>query len=92
MNPFNRKLLCRILNKHNVEVIEASNGLEAINKIKEIPFDLVLMDMRMPVMDGLEATRKIVRHTDKRISANPVFALTAATTNEEKERNNGNGN
>jgi len=41
---------------------EASNGLEAISKIKSHPPDIVLMDMRMPVMDGLEATRIIKKN------------------------------
>lgn len=41
---------------------EASNGLEAINQIKRCPPDIVLMDMRMPVMDGLEATKFIKKH------------------------------
>jgi len=41
---------------------EASNGLEAINKIKSSPPDVVIMDMQMPVMDGLIATRVIKKH------------------------------
>jgi DNA-binding NarL/FixJ family response regulator len=51
---------------------EASNGLEAINKIKNCPPDIVLMDMHMPVMDGLEAT-KIIK---KRWPKIKVIALT----------------
>jgi YesN/AraC family two-component response regulator len=51
---------------------EASNGLEAISKIKSCPPDIVLMDMRMPIMDGLEAT-KIIK---KRWPWVKVIALT----------------
>lgn len=51
---------------------EASNGLEAINKIKNSPPDIVIMDMQMPVMDGLEATRII----KKRWPNIKVIALT----------------
>jgi len=55
-----------------------SNGAEAIKALESIPYDLVLMDMRMPVMDGLEASRQIrnprsaVLHHDI-----PIVALTA---------------
>ncbi len=63
----------RILEKVGLTVSLASNGLEAVDLAGEQPFDLVLMDMQMPVMDGLEATRRI-KSMD---SALPVVALTA---------------
>ena len=62
-----------------VQITAALNGVETIEKYREGQFDLILMDVHMPVMDGLEATRRI-RETDKDI---PILALTASVIKSE---------
>ena len=61
-NAVNQKLAVKILTKHNHTVTVANNGLEAFNAIKQKLFDVVLMDVQMPVMGGFEATGE-----DKRV-------------------------
>lgn len=70
-NDSNYSLVQHILKSYHLTHVE--NGVEAVNKVREEEFDLVLMDMKMPVMGGLEATRKI-REFNNRI---PIIALTA---------------
>ena len=77
-NRVNQKLMMAILNKEGYEVELATNGQEAVNFYKQKPFDLILMDMQMPVMDGFQATRAI-----RKLEANSnnhvlIFALTAS--------------
>ena len=70
-NDSNYTLVQHILNNYNLTHVQ--NGVEAVNKVRDEDFDLILMDMKMPVMGGLEATRKI-REFNQKI---PIIALTA---------------
>jgi CheY-like chemotaxis protein len=59
-NEVNRKLIRRVLTKIGIEDVDlVDNGLKAVEKVKEKVYDIVLMDMQMPVMDGMQATRLI---------------------------------
>lgn len=80
----NRKLLRVILQNKGHETLEAENGLQALNTLKSQTPDLILMDIRMPVMDGIEATKKIKQ--ESALSKIPVVVLTASATKEERER------
>ena len=60
-NIVNQRLAVRLLEKHGCTVVLAKNGVEAIAAIRREPFDAVLMDVQMPVMDGFEATAEIRR-------------------------------
>lgn len=75
-NPINRKLAKTLLDKlgHDTELV--TNGLEAYESFRRQAFDLVLMDMHMPEMDGLESTRAI-RETPGAGATVPILALTA---------------
>ncbi|MBK9337530.1 MAG: response regulator [Lewinellaceae bacterium] len=84
---FNQMLALELLKKHieNVEVEIAENGRIALEKIGRKPFDLVLMDVKMPVMDGYEATRAI-RNMPGAIRNVPILALTANAIPEQLEQ------
>lgn len=71
----------------NIQVDEASNGLEAIEKVKANPYDIILMDIRMPEMDGYEAAKVIRSFTDPRLKNIPIIALTADTAKDIKHEN-----
>lgn len=74
----NRKLIKESFDATLIEVIEAVNGEDAIEKVKTYPIDLILMDIRMPVLDGYSATRIIKESFDI-----PIIALTASIMLEE---------
>lgn len=75
-NPPNQLLIKAILSKLGHDVHIAVNGLKALEILQSTPFDLVLMDMQMPEMDGVQATREI-RSLETELSQIPIVALTA---------------
>jgi CheY-like chemotaxis protein len=81
----NRDIICTILARSGHQVVTAENGRDAVDRVREQPFDLVLMDVHMPVMDGLDATRAI-RSLPGSASAVPVVALTANVMASEQEK------
>ena len=86
-NEVNTLYLRTLMERCGNTVLHAGNGQEALDILGREPVDLVLMDVQMPVMDGLEATRRIRGHTgnsfDPRI---PIIALTAFAMKEERTR------
>ena len=81
------RFACRsLLEQAGHHITTARDGSEALHALEAADFDLVLMDVHMPVMDGLEATRRIRRHADEHIRDLPVLALTASVMNDEHER------
>lgn len=79
-NSMNLLFTKSLLDKHNFETTTCNNGFEAINQIKSRDFDLILMDLHMPEMDGYEASLKIREMDDPVKSKIPIIALTAAAT------------
>ncbi|MBX3508692.1 MAG: response regulator [Parvibaculum sp.] len=76
-HALNRKVARLFLEPLGISIVEAENGEEAIRWLQTQPFDLVLLDMHMPVMDGSETLRHIREHGDLAIRNVPVIALTA---------------
>ncbi|HWP83749.1 MAG TPA: response regulator, partial [Terriglobia bacterium] len=75
-NSINRLVVSRLLSKIGCETVEAATGLEALAAWTREEFDLVLMDCRMPEMDGYEATREI-RRREQGKRRTPIIAVTA---------------
>ncbi len=85
-NGTNQKLVARLLEKRGHSVKIASNGLEALAALEQGTYDLVLMDVQMPEMDGFEATGEL-RNREKRTGLHiPVIALTAHAMKGDRER------
>jgi CheY-like chemotaxis protein len=83
-NRVNQRMVGLVLSKAGWDYEVSENGADAVERMREKPFDLVLMDCRMPVMDGFEATRMIrdsEHGTDRHV---PIVAVTANTSNEDR--------
>ena len=80
----NRLTIRTFLGLEGMKVKEAANGEEAVLAVKQERFDLILMDMRMPVLDGIEATEQI--RQQKLADDTPIIALTAHVQENEKQR------
>ena len=86
-NFINQKLIKQVLLKYGVTVELANNGLEAFEKRKSNNYDLILMDIQMPVMDGVEATHEIINYeVEEKHHHVPIIALTANALTGDREK------
>jgi CheY-like chemotaxis protein len=83
-NNINRLLINRVLTKWEATAEFAENGIQAVDKIKTKNFDVVLMDIYMPEMGGIEATQIIRSMPDTYFHEVPIIALTASLLSSEK--------
>ncbi|HKB39251.1 MAG TPA: response regulator, partial [Gemmataceae bacterium] len=85
-HPVNQTLLRCLLARQGHTVVLASNGREAVDFFKAQPFDVVLMDVSMPEMDGFEATARIRQHDAETGRHTPIIAMTAHAMKGDRER------
>jgi two-component system sensor histidine kinase BarA len=82
-NPANLQLASELLRGLNTQVVQASNGIQAIDACKTQKFDVIFMDIQMPGMDGFQTTKHI-RELETDSSRTPIIALTAHSLTEQK--------
>jgi signal transduction histidine kinase/CheY-like chemotaxis protein len=84
--PVNQKLVCRILEKRGHSVVVTNNGEEAIAAWQRESFDVILMDVQMPTLDGLEATARIRQQEQATGAHAPIIAMTAHALAGDRDR------
>lgn len=84
--PANQKLMVQLLGKRGHTVDVADNGAKAVEMVRQGDYDLILMDVLMPLMDGLEATAHIRAMPDPKKARLPIIALTAGAMKGDQER------
>ena len=84
-NPVNQRVAMTMMSKMGHHVTLATNGLEAVERWRNSHFDLILMDVQLPEMNGLEATRQIRSQEAPGVHI-PIVAMTASAMSEERER------
>lgn len=83
----NRTLVKSFLKRTNHKIIEVTDGKKAVAMFEEVKFDIILMDIQMPIMDGYQATRQIRQIEKERgLHKTPIIALTAYALKEDYER------
>ena len=82
----NQTLASRLLAKHGHNVVTTDNGREALERLDQESFDLVLMDVQMPEIDGFEATATLRKKEEATGAHLPVVAMTAHAMQGDKER------
>lgn len=85
-NEINRKLAVRLLEKRGHKIMCVANGLEVLDAIGSNSFDIILMDVQMPEMDGFDATAKIREMEKESGKRMPIVAMTAHAMKGDKER------
>ncbi|MEI8664539.1 response regulator [Pseudoalteromonas sp. B28] len=76
-NSINKLIVTNILENADAQIYLVDNGLECIQAVKSQSYDIILMDIHMPIMDGVEASKIIRNDSDKAIANIPIIALTA---------------
>lgn len=83
-NPHNRRLVRRTLERRGYDIIEAVDGVSGLEMVRELKPPLVLLDIGLPKMDGMEVVSRI--KADSAINHIPVIALTASAMRGDRER------
>jgi PAS domain S-box-containing protein len=83
-NVINREVACGLLAEHGIKVTMAGDGMQALQMLNADTFDLVFMDLHMPIMDGIKATAAI--RNDRRFTKLPIIALTADVMSANQEK------
>ena len=76
-----QNLTKRILQFQNFEIVTAKNGKQVMDILDKDSIDIILMDINMPVMDGIECCQKVRSSSDEKISKTPIFAITGNAQN-----------
>jgi len=71
----------KILMQQNFDIVTVKNGKSVLEKLEKEEFDLILMDINMPVLDGMETTKRIRESKNSAISKLPIFAITGNASN-----------